>query len=218
MATTTTTAAPTTTTTIPPDPKGWKRFEAEGISITMPTTWKGGDPKGAAVKAQVAKMSSGKKWLAELQGYFVDMETDWLLAVFGRSGKTSWIPEVFAMRTEMPEIPLSLFATGLLGDDETFEALETSDSRVVYLITVPKDGSNPAGNRLSVFMRSGTYIYWVEYSGTKVSFAQFKDTFMQSAARIILKAPAAGGTGTGSSTTGTTGATGTSTTATTGTI
>jgi hypothetical protein len=74
-------------------------------------------------------------------------------------------------------------------------------------VTEPKDGSSPAGNRLSVFMRVGTYVYWVEYSGTKVSFAQFKDTFMQSAARIILKAPAAGGTGTGSSTTGTSSAT-----------
>jgi bifunctional pyridoxal-dependent enzyme with beta-cystathionase and maltose regulon repressor activities len=207
MATTTTTAAPTTTTTIPPDPKGWKRFEADGISITMPTSWKGGDPTGAAVKAQVAKMQNGKSWLTELQGYFVDMETDWLLAIFGRSSKTTWIPEVFAMRTEMPEIPLSIFATGLMDTDETFELLESSESRVVYLVTEPKNGSSPAGNRLSVFMRVGTYVYWVDYSGTKVSFAQFKDTFMQSAARIILKAPAAAGTGTDSGTTGTSSAT-----------
>lgn len=33
----------------------------------------------------------------------------------------------------------------------------------------------------------GDYAYFLDYSGTKVAFAQFKDTYKQSIERIIIK-------------------------------
>ena len=114
-------------------------------------------------------------------------------------------------RAEIPDFFTLADFTGEMvgGDDETIENLEKTDTREVYFITSPKNGSDPAGNRLSVFMRVGNYVYWVEYSGTKVAYAQFKDTFTQSAARIIVKdtalgAPTTSTTGTGAATTTTT--------------
>ncbi len=189
-ATTTTTEATTTTTTIPPDPKGWKRFEAEGISVTLPKNFKGGDPAGSEVKAQVRTMVDGRSWLKELQEGFDDGDIDWLLAMFGSSSKTRWIPMVFAMRVELPP-----FVTFYDFVDEmayspvegaTVETVEESDTRAVYLLDEPKDGSDPAGSRYLVFIGVGDYVYWVDYSGTKVAFAQFEEDYRMSIERIII--------------------------------
>ena len=220
MITTTTTQPPTTTTeattttTIPPDPKGWKRFEAEGISVVLPTSFKGGDPTGSAFKAQVKTMVGGKAWLADVQQGFADSEVDWLLAMFGKTSKTRWIPMVFAMRAELPSfLTLSDFTEEMVTsgvEGETIETVSKTDDREVYLVNVPKHGSDPAGSRYSVFLKVGAYVYWLDYSGTKVAFAQFADTYKQSIARIIVKDMASdGGEG---STTGTTASGSTTTT------
>jgi hypothetical protein len=186
----TTTTELTTTTTIPPDPKGWKRYTAGGISIVLPTSFKGGAPDSAALKAQTKTMVGGKTFVSETQGYYTDMDVTWLLGFMGKSSKTRWIPMVFVLQKEVPtDVSLKIFATSWVSRSTpayTAEVLDASDSRMTYIISEPAEGSSPAGSRLTVFIRSGKSVYIVEYSGTKVAFAQFKDNYTQSAARLRL--------------------------------
>jgi hypothetical protein len=219
MTTTTTELTPppteaTTTTTIPADPKGWKRFAAGGVSIALPTSFKGGEPTSAAFKAQVKRMVNSKTWLSNMQSFYTDGDETWLLGMFGNSSKTRWIPMVLASRALLPAgFSLSDYTAEWLPygiDGYVVDVIDEKADRASYLITEPKVGSDPAGARIAVFIKSGDYVYTVEYSGTKVAFAQFESAYKQSAARIIVSPPAA---------TSTTGATGTTTTTTsTGTI
>jgi hypothetical protein len=205
VAPTTTTAAPTTTT-IPPDPKGWKRYTAGGISIAMPTSFKGGAPDSAALKAQVKKMVGGGTYISETQGFYSDMEMDWLIQLIGSTSKTRWIPMVSVLRTKMvPGDSLSFFAESWnsgAAAGATFELLSSTDTRMDYLVTIPKEGAEPASKRLEVFIESGEFLYLIGYSGTTVAFTQFYDAYKQSAARLkIIPASTTSTTGTGATTT-----------------
>jgi hypothetical protein len=188
-ATTTTTQA-TTTTTVPPDPKGWKRYASGGISIALPTSFKGGLPNSAALKSAVKRMVGGGTWIAETQGFFDDMSVTWLLGFLGNSSKTRWIPMVFVTRDSLPAGEnLGTYASEWnsgFAKGYTEKLLEGTDTRKVYVITQPKEGSSPADSRLMVYIHSGDYVYMVEYSGTTVAYAQFESAYKQSAARIII--------------------------------
>jgi hypothetical protein len=201
---TTTTTEATTTTTIPPDPKGWKRFAAGGISIALPTSFKGGEPTSAAFKAQVKRMANSKTWLSNMQSYYADGDETWLLGMLGSTSKTRWIPMVLASRALLPAgFTLSDYTAEWLPygvDGYVVDVIDGSADRESYLVTEPKVGSDPAGARIAVFIKSGDYVYTVEYSGTKVAFAQFESAYKQSAARIIIT-PAAGTSTTGATTT-----------------
>jgi hypothetical protein len=194
---TTTTVAPTTTT-IPPDPKGWKRFTAGGISVVLPTTFKGGAPTSAAVKAQTKRMVGGSTFVSETQGYYSDMNVNWVLAMMGSSSRTRWIPMVFGLRADDAGDLATFIVLWMSGGEPgSTEILEKSDTRAAYIVTEKASGSSPAGSRLTVFIKSGQAIYIIEYSGSTTAFAQFKDTYKQSAARIrIVEQPTTATTGT----------------------
>lgn len=202
--TTTTTEAPTTTTTLA-DPKGWVRFTAGGISIALPSTFKGGTPDSAALKSRLKSVSGGKSYVSKMKKSAEEMGSEWLLTMMGKASKTRYLPEVVATRMEF-FFPLSTFSDEVFSvSDEgvTAKLVSKTDTKEVWLESYPKDSSGPAGTRLWALIRSGDYLYVVTYNGTTLVYNQFKDTFSQSAERIRMTEPAAapGGTTGGGTTT-----------------
>jgi hypothetical protein len=185
------------------------RFTAGGISIALPSSFKGGAPASAALKAQLKSVVGGKTYVTDMKKRAADMGADWLLSMMGKASKTRWIPEVVIYRFEY-SFTLADFTDEFMypaPDGGTVKQISKTDAQEVWLLTRPKNGTNPAGSRLFAFVEAGDYVYWVEYSGTTVVFNQFQSTYNQSAARLRVTAPASAGGSTDENTTTTAGTT-----------
>ena len=202
-APTTTTAAPTTTTTAA-DPKGWARFTAGGISVALPTTFKGGTPDSAALKKAVKAIVNGKSYVSNMKKEAADMESDWLMSMLGKSSKTRYIPEVVVFRSKWDQ-DLASYTEGLalfLDEGETNTPVSQTQTKEVWLETHAKSAGVPAGSRLTAYVLGNGYVYEVHYFGTTVLYNQFKSVFNQSVGLIRVTAlPATSGTTGGSTTT-----------------
>ena len=190
-----TTAGPTTTTT-QADPAGWARFAAQGISVALPSSFDGGVPDSAALKARLKTMAGGTTWIVRMRSKTEGFDAQWLMGMLDTSGKTRWAPMMLVYRIKLPDwFPLETYVDTLFSDTPTgdIHVIDKSSVRVEYEVSLPKSGIFPATTVLSVWDYSSDIVYQVSYLSTTATYDQLRDTFMKSVERI--KVAPAGGTG-----------------------
>jgi hypothetical protein len=194
-ASTTTTAAPTTTTTIPPDPAGWTRFTAGGISVALPSTFKGGAFGGTGYSAGVKRLADWKTWQENIQNNWQDY--DWIMGMFGKAAQ-HWVPVVVVMRrdlapdTSLAELTLRQFGTPPAG--VTLTPGEKTPTRETYTLVLPdRPEKGTTETDYFVFVLSGDQVYAVVYSGSSINqWKSLKAAYEQSAGLIRVTAPTEG--------------------------
>jgi hypothetical protein len=208
-ATTTTEAVPTTTeatttteavttTTLSPEPEGWQRLSAGGISLALPTSlptmsFKGGTPDSEALAAEVKTVKGGDTWVSNWKTYFAYYKEDWLLGFLEDTTKVTSTPVVVVARSRVSPAPaLSGYVSTRLTlvsepKGTKVEKVSKTADQEVWLMTRPKTSSSSGDTLFWVFIRTDKYIYIVDYQCDTPAYAQLESVFKQSAAGIRIE-------------------------------
>jgi len=164
--------------------------------VALPSSFDGGVPDSAALKARLKTMAGGTTWIVRMRSKTEGFDAQWLMGMLDTSGKTRWAPMMLVYRIKLPDwFPLETYVDTLFSDTPTgdIHVIDKSSVRVEYEVSLPKSGIFPATTVLSVWDYSSDIVYQVSYLSTTATYDQLRDTFMKSVERI--KVAPAGGTG-----------------------
>lgn len=174
-------------TTKPSDPKGWKRIQAGGISLALPSSFVGGAFDGPEVKALLDRGAITQEWLDRLTGASVD--TDWLLLMFA-TGTPEPPPYVVVSRFQDDESAQS-YVSGLLGDEwpseAKLEAQNLGPDRELLKVTMPLSDGDTATRQL-LLVSTGGYLYRLNFIAESAgAWSAVQAVFAESIAGVVVE-------------------------------
>jgi hypothetical protein len=178
------TAPSTTVPTVEPD---WVRIQGDTMSLSLPDTFRGGDPYDDEVRALIGEAIRSRPGLHR---YVQDLaSSDWLLMGLGPAAKDGTLPTVVAIREVVPEsMPLRLYWD--LGRDSMaeYEIDTSSDDRLTAYYHRPENQAFPESWGYLVLIRTGPYVISVTYAtDNRDSWDTLESAFWVSANTIVLE-------------------------------
>ena len=189
--TTTTTSAPAgPTTTVLPAPTGWTTFEGDAISLALPATWQGGKPTAADTQTI---LEDAEKAFPDLEGITQAFASvDWQLMILGEPvGR--YMPNVIALREQVPSaMSLQRYLELIKGTlpKATVKVESSTIDRLSFELTMPApNGQKTSAYQYAVLIRSGQFIYSVQYTANKSLRSKLAPIFKKSGRTIEIRAP-----------------------------